>query len=149
MQKPNLTFISKPEFWLAILAGPAVMYAWSLLQPMPAQYQQAFNFQALAFLNLVILYPSLEEYVFRGMLQTYLLQKFSYRKSGLSVANLLTSLAFSLAHLIFRSYMSALLVFWPSLVFGYFRERYHSIIPAVILHSFYNFCVIVTFPQIQ
>jgi membrane protease YdiL (CAAX protease family) len=29
-------------------------------------------------------------------------------------------------------------VFAPSLVFGYFRERYGSIAPGAVLHVFYN-----------
>ena len=29
-------------------------------------------------------------------------------------------------------------VFVPSLIFGYFRDRYRNIVPAVLLHVFYN-----------
>jgi membrane protease YdiL (CAAX protease family) len=33
----------------------------------------------------------------------------------------------------------ALAVFFPSLVFGYFRDRCDSVVPAITLHILYNF----------
>lgn len=92
------------------------------------------------FFLLTVIYPVLEEAAFRGALQGEL-----YRTSwgpnrfvGISAANLATSLAFSIAHVIYHPPLAAFLVFFPSLIFGYFRDRYHSVIPAAALHVFYN-----------
>ncbi len=57
---------------------------------------------------------------------------------GLSKANLLTSLLFAGAHLFVQSPLWAAAVIVPSLIFGAFRDRYKSVDPAIILHSFYN-----------
>ena len=88
----------------------------------------------------VLLYPILEEIVFRGFLQGSLV-RWSVLKGGflrLSIANIITSCVFSLVHLINHEPIWALLVFFPSLIFGYFKDRYQAILPCIILHQFYN-----------
>ena len=97
---------------------------------------KAFGF----FLIPVILYPVLEEIAFRGLVQeTFWAQ--SWGKPAwlkLSVANLLTSVLFVAAHFFYHPPLWALSVFFPSLVFGFFRDKYQSVIPAILLHVFYN-----------
>ncbi|MCC6136373.1 MAG: CPBP family intramembrane metalloprotease [Gammaproteobacteria bacterium] len=56
----------------------------------------------------------------------------------LSQANLLTSLLFAAAHTGVTGHWSGALVFVPSLAFGYFHDQYQRVMPAVLLHSFYN-----------
>jgi membrane protease YdiL (CAAX protease family) len=50
----------------------------------------------------------------------------------------MTALLFSLAHMVSQSIMWALLVFVPSLIFGYFYETRQTILAPIILHIFYN-----------
>lgn len=89
---------------------------------------------------LVVFIPIIEEVVFRGFLQGWLLQKngFKQRSLGMTRANWLTSIAFASAH----AWQHALVLvpgyFMVSLIFGHFRERYHGILIPVLLHGYYN-----------
>lgn len=81
-----------------------------------------------------------EEVIFRGGIQGWLLRRDSFKISllGFSRANWLTSVLFAAAHV-----WQHLLVLVPgylavSLVFGYFRERYKGILVPVALHAYYN-----------
>jgi len=77
-----------------------------------------------AWLSFVVVQPLLEELVFRGLLQGQLLRLGAARRLGpVSVANLVTTFAFVAA---------------PSMVFGHLRERFGSVLPATLLHAFYN-----------
>lgn len=98
------------------------------------------NIQPLNILLAVLIYPVLEEAAFRGWLQGRFLAWTSGQKKwqGISLANLLTSLAFMSVHFFYHSWWWALAVIVPSLVFGYFRERYQSILPGTALHIWYN-----------
>lgn len=88
----------------------------------------------------VLLYPVVEEYVFRGVLQPALLTKLFLKRSiaGLSIANVLTSILFAATHLINQPPLMAALVFFPSLVFGWMRDRYANIHASIVLHMAYN-----------
>ena len=94
----------------------------------------------LSVLLLICLYPLLEELCFRGFIQTGMLKKPKLRTKmfGLSFANFLTSLLFAALHVFYQPLFLAILIFFPSLVFGHFRDRYHSIKPSFLLHAFYN-----------
>jgi membrane protease YdiL (CAAX protease family) len=82
----------------------------------------------------------LEEVIFRGALQGWLLGKKDFKTTQLrlSRANWLTSFIFAAAHLwkhplgLVPGYLAV------SLVLGYFRERYGGILVPVILHAYYN-----------
>lgn len=87
-----------------------------------------------------ILYPVLEEYVFRGGLQAALFDRANLRQSllGISIANVITSTVFAALHLINQPPLWAALVFLPSLVFGWMRDRYSNIHASIVLHIAYN-----------
>lgn len=88
---------------------------------------------------LALLYPVLEEIVFRGLIQEQLHAVLSARTFGaLSVANLLTSLLFTGLHFLSHPPLWAALVFFPSLIFGYFKDRHRSLQAPILLHVFYN-----------
>ena len=91
---------------------------------------------------LIFLYPVIEELTFRGVIQEYINQKTKQWKLflGISIANLLTSILFVLMHFVHHDPIWAILTFFPSLVFGYFKERYDHIAPSILLHMFYNLC---------
>jgi hypothetical protein len=127
------------EFGAAMLAAPFVwtgFYVW--FRPALNLAWPLSNPGAFAWLALV--YPVLEEIVFRGGLQSWLLKRAwgVKRVWKITSANAITSVVFAAFHLVYHAPPWALAVAAPSLVFGYFREKYHSVIPPVYLHVFYN-----------
>jgi membrane protease YdiL (CAAX protease family) len=91
------------------------------------------------FLLNVIFYPIIEELSFRGIIQTSLSgisPQYIFR--GITFSNVITSILFSAIHAIHNVPFLAVLVFFPSLIFGYFRDEYGSVFPSIFLHSFYN-----------
>ncbi len=132
------------RFWVALLLGPMVCMLMAAWLPRNA-IDYATQWRLLIWLTLI--YPVCEEIVFRGGIQTLLLQVSWGRAAGLgiSLANLLTSLLFMMLHLVNHSAMWAVLVFVPSLLFGWFRERYGGIFPPILLHCGYNLTYFITF----
>ncbi len=92
------------------------------------------------YLTQAMLLPVLEEIVFRKILQGHLYELPWGQKSwcGISNANILVSILFGCFHLIYHSYVWAIAVILPSLIFGYFRDCYRLIKPSIALHIFYN-----------
>ena len=92
-----------------------------------------------AWASFVLWIPSLEELVFRGLLQGQLLRITSARRVGpLSWANLVTTAGFVALHLTSQSPLWALAVTPPSIVLGHLRERLGSLLPVIVLHALYN-----------
>jgi uncharacterized protein len=89
-------------------------------------------------LQVIVLYPVIEEIIFRGFLQPWIAQRYDQTLCKLTVANLITSGIFTLVHLFEHSALWALATFIPSLIFGYSRERYKRLLAPIILHSAYN-----------
>ena len=120
-------FMAAPLIWsgLYLVFNPLITLRWSLDYPW-------------LFLQLVLVIPILEELVFRGLVQEYIYQHTKIRWGLLSVANLITSLLFTVMHFLFHAPLWAVAVIFPSLVFGYFRERHVSLVTPIILHIFYN-----------
>lgn len=99
-------------------------------------------------LLVVLVYPILEELAFRGAIQSWLLEKPKLTRFlvwRVSVANVVTSLLFALAHLYNQPPVWAAAVFFPSLVFGYFRERCDGLAVPVVLHIWYNLGFVLLF----
>ena len=95
--------------------------------------------QPWQFARLVFVYPILEEYIFRGWLQPAFDRHLGRRVLPLvTVSNIVVSMLFALAHLIYHPPVMALATFFPSLVFGHLRDRYRHIAPCVALHVYYN-----------
>ncbi len=127
-----------PLFLAAVLAGlvtwlvlyylqqPAVQWSWPLTRPWQ-------------FLLPVLLYPVVEEIIFRGLVQEFIHDHISHKSLGpLTLANLLASLLFTGLHFLFHAPLWAALVFFPSLVFGFFKDRTQRLLAPIILHVFYN-----------
>ena len=132
------TLWQDPLFWLALAAGPVCwLVLYLLLQPAP---QWDWPLAApLLYLLPALMYPVLEEVVFRGLIQELVHEHISRKLLGpLSVANLLTSVLFTGLHFIYHPPVWALLVFFPSLVFGFFKERHRGLTAPIVLHIFYN-----------
>jgi uncharacterized protein len=131
-------FLQDSTFLLLLALGPMAwfsMIAFLTSQPLPWH-----AIWSPAFLSVTLWQPLFEELLFRGIVQGYLLQSMPWQKTwfGLSTANLLTSFLFSLAHLANHPISWSLLVCVPSLCFGFVRDRFGSIYPAIALHAFYN-----------
>jgi len=117
-----------PLCWLAIylLLGAEPHWGWPLAAP-------------LHYLLPALAYPVLEEIVFRGLVQELVRDYVSRRFLGpFSVANLLTSVLFTALHFVYHLPVWAALVFFPSLVFGFFKDRYQGLAAPILLHIFYN-----------
>jgi membrane protease YdiL (CAAX protease family) len=89
-------------------------------------------------LSLVLLFPIIEEILFRGFIQPFLAKRLHQRWSIFSLANVLSSILFVLAHFINHPPVCALAVLIPSLVFGYIQERTNNLAAPIALHSTYN-----------
>jgi membrane protease YdiL (CAAX protease family) len=115
-------------FWLALyyIQQPVIQWHWPLLEPWQ-------------FLVPVLFYPLIEEVIFRGLLQELVHEYISQRSIGpFSVANILTSIVFTAMHFLTHSPLWAALVLFPSLVFGFFKDRTGRLPAPMLLHVFYN-----------
>jgi uncharacterized protein len=134
----NRPFHRDSVFLLLLAFGPIAwlsMIGVFTFQPLPG-----YAIWSPAFLSVILWQPLFEELLFRGIVQGHLLQSMARQKTwfGLSIPNLLTSLLFTLAHLASHSISWSLLVFVPSLCFGFVRDRFGSVYPSIALHAFYN-----------
>jgi len=134
-----LEAVSDWQFWVAFLVAPVV---WIVLTQLLHSGDIRLSWPGWqVFATVVLVYPILEELAFRGALQGMLLEtRFGAGEllSGTTLANVLTSLLFAAAHLINQPPFWAMLVFFPSLVFGYFRDRTGFVSVPIILHCWYN-----------
>ncbi len=136
-------FTSAPtdwQLWLVFLSTILVgLVLWRL---MPAGFAREIAGSATAILSFIVFYPLVEEILFRGVIQRELLTRDIWRRriSGLSLANLGTSVLFMLAHMANQGLFWGVSVLAPSLVLGHFRERYDSILPSILLHFLFNLC---------
>ncbi|HUR41165.1 MAG TPA: JDVT-CTERM system glutamic-type intramembrane protease [Verrucomicrobiae bacterium] len=94
--------------------------------------------EPLRFLLLALVYPILEEIVFRGLIQGELLKRLRAKAGPLSAANAITSAVFTALHLALRPSWLALGTLPVSLVLGHFRERHGGLAAPIALHVFYN-----------
>ncbi len=131
--------IRHSSFVIAFLLGPAVCGVYRLVVPgQPLSVEQTLSFW---FVKVALIWPVAEELVFRGVIQEWLKERMPFGKSAvLTRANLVTSVLFAAAHLFYHPALHAVSVFFPSLVFGYFRERYDRLWPPIALHVVYNAC---------
>jgi membrane protease YdiL (CAAX protease family) len=127
------------QFGLALLLGPAFWFLLAASQGRtPAGAGQPLD-DAPALILLVLVYPVLEEILFRGAVQGFLGRRWVARRgSSLTRANLVTSILFAATHIAWKGDLVAGAVFFPSLVFGYFRERHATLTSPILLHIFYN-----------
>ena len=121
-------------FTAALVGGIGVAIAIGLLKPDPP----ITDWMLLA--ALLLWQPAIEETLFRGLLQGYLARmRFgAYSFAGISAANVVTSIAFTTVHFVHQPPLWALGVFFPSMLFGYFRDLSGSVWPSLALHVAFN-----------
>lgn len=127
-----------PHFLIAVLAAGVYWSGLYLVTRPDPDWFWPFH-TPMAFLYPALIYPVVEEMVFRGVVQEWLQQK----KPGLavgaiSIANLITSLVFTGLHFINHPPLWAAAVFIPSLIFGYFKDRSGGLGSPIALHVLYN-----------
>ncbi len=135
----SFDFLRHNAFYFALLLGPVGLALFWIL--FPGMFKP-IEIGWYTIVLLVLWQPFVEELLFRGILQGQLTQQAWFTKSlaGISRANLAISLLFVAVHFIYHPPLWALVVLFPSLIFGWFRDRYRQIYPGVFLHSFYNGC---------
>jgi len=112
-----------------------LFYVSSLLPPDPYWLLD----EPVAYVKLVFVIPIIEELVFRGLMQDICWRRLPASNLGpVSLANLVTSIVFVLMHMLYHPVLWAAGVLLPSLTFGYFKDRYQSVLPPTVLHVFYN-----------
>jgi len=129
------------QFLLALLAGAVVLW---LIHDMLPPFSSSVEFHWKLWLSLVIWQPIVEEILFRGIVQGQLRKtawgQFAWLK--ISAANVVTSIAFIIVHMINNPPLFSISVIIPSLLFGYFRDTCNSVYPSILLHSAFNAFVI-------
>ncbi len=115
-------------YWLSLAAFNTLQpdLTWPLREP-------------LRFLYPALLYPIVEEWIFRGFIQDFAHRRLkSWQLGPLSHANILTSLLFTGLHFFSHPPLWAAAVLVPSLIFGFFKDRSGSLGAPIALHVFYN-----------
>ncbi|MGD2074778.1 MAG: JDVT-CTERM system glutamic-type intramembrane protease [Gammaproteobacteria bacterium] len=86
-----------------------------------------------------LIYPIVEELVFRGLVQDLAHRHLRpWHLGPLSHANILTSLLFTALHFVNHPPLWAAAVLAPSLIFGFFKDRTGRLAAPILLHVFYN-----------
>jgi len=137
--RPGWGWLADPRFGLALLAG--LLFWLALFWMARAGLVETGPAHGLpVLLMLVLLQPLVEELLFRGVLQGRLAARPWGRRQigGFSLANLTASLLFAALHFPSHPPLWAAGVLLPSLLYGYFRDRHDSVLPAIALHVFYN-----------
>ena len=130
------------QYAVAMLAAPIFVLLYiSIFQYQPLDVNILFSDTKSLFF-LIVFYPVVEELAFRGVIQEYIASKTKeYRPFFyFTIANIVTSMLFVAMHFVHHTPLWAMLVFIPSLIFGYFKEQYGHIMPSIFLHMFYNVC---------
>jgi membrane protease YdiL (CAAX protease family) len=131
-------FWSDPLFFTALAAALAYWLALYLLSGLTPEPGWPLR-EPLRFLYPALIYPLVEELLFRGLIQELAHQHLkAWRLGPLTHANLLTSALFTALHFINHAPLWAAAVFIPSLIFGYFKDRTGRLAAPVVLHVFYN-----------
>ncbi|MDA9877305.1 JDVT-CTERM system glutamic-type intramembrane protease [bacterium] len=123
----------KDSIFVFLLIAPLPVWLWLYITK---GVTGSTNLSVL--LSLVLLFPIIEEILFRGFIQPFLAKRLHQRWSIFSLANVLSSILFVLAHFINHPPVCALAVLIPSLVFGYIQERTNNLAAPIALHSTYN-----------
>ncbi len=129
------------RFTVAILAGIVVLF---LVHEWVPVFSSAPALHLKLLISVLIWQPLIEELLFRGIIQGQLSRQGwgQYALFNITTANVVTSVLFVALHMFNNSPVWSLTIFIPSLVYGYFRDRFNSVYPSMLLHSSYNAMVV-------
>ncbi len=138
MSKLQPRFWRDPLFFVAIAAALVYWLGLYLLTRQAPDLGWPLR-EPWRFVYPALLYPLVEELVFRGLIQDLAHRHLRPWSLGpLTHANLLTSLLFTALHFFSHPPLWAAAVLAPSLVFGFFKDRSGRLAAPIILHAFYN-----------
>lgn len=91
-------------------------------------------------LLVVLVYPVCEEIIFRGLLQGELLKVefIASQRWRMFLVNVSVSICFAVVHAWYFNTPWAMLVFFPSLIFGCFFQWKRRLTIPIVLHGWYN-----------
>ena len=135
-------FYRDAQFYAAVIAG--IITLWLVYDFVPV-FTTGLAIQWPLLISILLWQPFVEELLFRGIIQGQLYKQEWAQQAilKLTVANIVVSVLFVVMHLIGNPAIWSLAIFMPSLLFGYFRDRYNSVYPSMILHSAYNTMVVI------
>lgn len=135
-------FYRDAQFYAAVIAG--IIALWLVYDFVPV-FTTGIAIQWPLLISILLWQPFVEELLFRGIIQGQLYRQEWAQQAilKLTVANIVVSVLFVVMHLIGNPAIWSLAIFMPSLLFGYFRDRYNSVYPSMILHSAYNTMVVI------
>lgn len=130
------------QLGVAILAAPLFILLYNSIFQQQILNIDLLRFDVRSLFFLIVFYPVVEELAFRGVIQEFIASKTKQSPSfmNLTLANVGTSVLFVAMHFVHHTPLWAMLVFVPSLIFGYFKEQYGHIWASIFLHMFYNAC---------
>ena len=135
-------FYRDGKFIVAVLAGIPVV--WLLHGWIPV-FSSNLTLHWKLLLSVLIWQPLIEELLFRGIIQGQL-SKSNWGQQArfrITAANIVTSVLFVALHMLNSSPIWSLTIFIPSILYGYFRDTFNSVYPAMLLHSVYNITVVI------
>jgi len=129
------------RFTVAILAGIVVLF---LVHEWVPVFSSTPVLHLKLLISVLIWQPLIEELLFRGIIQGQLSRQGwgQHALFNITIANVVTSVLFVALHMFNNSPVWSLTIFIPSLVYGYFRDRFNSVYPSMLLHSSYNAMVV-------
>ena len=130
----NKEWLKDVIFYLALLAAIPVKILIILL----SSHTKVYPDLSMHFIISLLFVSCSEELFFRGFLMPLLSSFIKGNFWFFSYSNIVVSIVFSISHIFMHNIFWSTLVFFPSLIYGYFREKYGSILPPVILHFVYN-----------
>jgi hypothetical protein len=138
---PCAKFYRDPHFLVAVFAAVPVLW---LIHGWAPVFTSRHDFHWGVLLSIILWQPFVEELLFRGVIQGQFSKTLWARQAlfKITTANLVTSLLFVGMHMLNNLPTWSLMIILPSLVFGYFRDRYNSVYPSMVLHGCYNAMVI-------
>ena len=130
------------QYGAALIAAPLFVLLYNNIFQHQAFDVNLLDSDIKSLFFLIVFYPVIEEFAFRGVIQEYIATKTKQYPSlyYFTIANIVTSLLFVAMHFVHHTPLWAMLVFVPSLIFGYFKEQYGHIGASIFLHMFYNAC---------
>ena len=138
MHPPFPPPLKDPQFYIALGLAPVCWLLLYLVLTPQLQLDWPLH-ESRRFLYPALVYPVVEELIFRGLLQDLAHRYLPAWKLGpLTQANVLVSLLFTALHFINHPPLWAAAVLLPSLIFGYFKDRSGGIAASIALHVFYN-----------
>lgn len=124
---PLIKGLTSPLFVICALLG--LLGACFPAPPLPGAKSQFIWFLAA---------PFLEEFTWRTLLQGGLERFLPCSPFPFTQANIISSAAFALAHVLLAPVLMAALTFFPSLLFGLLWTKFHSTWLCGLLHLWYN-----------